>query len=310
MPRAILAAPSPATLAYTLPMKPIELTSLVALAAIWGGSYAFMRVVAPVYGGIGTSWLRISIAGLALVGYAVITRQDLQWRKWWPQYLLVGMMNSALPFALIAYAMKTLPAGYGAIINALAPFFTTLFAALLLGEALTARRLLGLAVGLLGVALLVNLGPMEVNRATLLAISACVLATVSYGFISVHVKKHLKGAPNIGMAGATLLLAAMVMTPVAAPLTPMVIPDALTGFCLLALGLLCSGIAYLLFYRLVRDVGPTKAISVTFLVPVFGVLWGALFFGERLTLGAAFGGGLILMGMALVLGMRWPTMKP
>jgi drug/metabolite transporter (DMT)-like permease len=287
-------------------MSVSNLIRLFALAAIWGGSYAFMRVVAPVYGGAGTSWLRVSIAGAALVAYATIMREDLQWQKFWKQYLLVGLMNSAIPFALIGYAMKTLPAGYGAIMNALAPFFGTLFAALILGEALTARRVAGLVIGFAGVATLVNLGPLELDRTVLLAIGACLLATVSYGFISVHIKKHVKGAPNMGMAGGTLLLAAAAMTPVAAPTVSYVVPSLKVALCLLALALLCSGVAYLLYYRLIRDVGPTKAISVTFLVPFFGVLWGAVFFGERLTIGAAAGGAMILLGMALVLGLKLP----
>lgn len=263
-----------------------------------------MRVVAPVYGGAGTSWIRVTIAGAALIAYAGVTREDLQWRKFWKQYLLVGLMNSAIPFALIGYAMKTLPAGYGAMMNATAPFFGTLFAAFMLGEALTMRRVIGLAIGFAGVATLVNLGPLEMNRTTMLAIGACLLATVSYGFISVHIKKHVKGAPNMGMAGGTLLLAAIAMTPIAAPTVSWVMPTLPVALCMLALALLCSGVAYLLYYRLIRDVGPTKAISVTFLVPFFGVLWGAMFFGERLTIGAIAGGAMILFGMGLVLGLK------
>jgi drug/metabolite transporter (DMT)-like permease len=287
-------------------MTSADLTRLTCLAAIWGGSYALMRVVAPVFGGLGTSWLRITIAGVALFAYARITRADMAWRRYWRDYLLVGLLSSAIPFALIAYAMKSLSAGYGAMINALAPFFGMVFAVLMLREPLTARRVAGLAAGFAGVTLLVNLGPLALNRSTLMAIAACVLATLSYGFISVYIKKHIHGAPNMGMAGATLLLAAVVMTPIAAPLTPWAVPSPLVAACLLALGLVCSGIAYLLYYRLIRDVGPTKAISVTFLVPFFGVLWGAIFFAERLTIGAALGGALILAGMALVLGLRLP----
>jgi drug/metabolite transporter (DMT)-like permease len=284
-------------------MKTADLVRLLLLAAIWGASYVLMRVVAPVYGGIGTMWLRIAIAGVALTAYALATREELQFKKWWKQYLFVGLMSSAIPFALIGYGMKTLPAGYGAIMNAASPFFGALFAALMIGEALTARRVLGLLIGFCGVAMLVNLGPLILNTATLLAIGACLLATASYGFISVFIKKHVKGAPNMGMAACTLLLAAIAVTPVAAPMTPRVIPSSTVLLSLLGLAFLCSGVAYLLYYRLIRDVGPTKAISVTFLIPFFGVLWGAIFLDERLTLGAVLGGVTILIGMALVLGM-------
>jgi drug/metabolite transporter (DMT)-like permease len=284
-------------------MKTADFARLFLLAAIWGGSYVLMRVVAPVYGGIGTMWLRIGIAGVALTTYALITREELQLKKWWKQYLFVGLMSSAIPFALIGYGMKTLPAGYGAIMNAASPFFGALFAALMIGEALTPRRISGLLIGFCGVAMLVNLGPLALNTATLLAIGACILATASYGFISVFIKKHVKGAPNMGMAACTLLLAALAVAPVAAPMTPWVKPSTTVLLSLLGLAFLCSGVAYLLYYRLIRDVGPTKAISVTFLIPFFGVLWGAIFLDERLTFGAVLGGITILIGMALVLGI-------
>jgi drug/metabolite transporter (DMT)-like permease len=284
-------------------MRPTDLARLILLAAIWGGSYALMRVVAPVYGGIGTMWLRIAIAGLALSAYAFAIRENLQFARWWKQYLFVGLMSSAIPFALIGYGMKTLPAGYGAMINAASPFFAALFAALMMGEALTRRRIVGLIIGFCGVLMLVNLGPLALDTTTLLAIGACVLATASYGFISVFIKKHVKGAPNMGMAAGTLLLAALAVTPVAAPITPWIVPGTTVLLSLLGLAFVCSGVAYLLYYRLIRDVGPTKAISVTFLIPFFGVVWGAAFFGERLTPGAALAGALILVGMALVLGL-------
>ncbi len=151
--------------------------------------------------------------------------------------------------------------------------------------------------------MLVNLGPLALNNATLLVIGACLLATASYGFISVYIKKYVKGAPNMCMAACMLLLAALAVTPVAVPLTPWVNPSATVLLSLLGLALLCSGVAYLLHYRLIHDVGPTKAISVTFLIPFFGVLWGAIFLGERMTLGAVLGGIIILIGMTLVLGI-------
>jgi drug/metabolite transporter (DMT)-like permease len=286
-----------------LSMRSADLVRLVLLAAIWGGSYAFMRVVSPVFGGMGTMWLRIAIAGVALTAYALAVREPLQMAKWWKHYLFVGIMSSAVPFALIGHGMKTLPASYGAIINAASPFFGALFAAFMIGETLTARRILGLLIGFCGVAMVANLGPLALTATIGEAIGACVLATASYGFISVFIKKYIKGAPNMGMAACTLLLAALAVTPIALPMTPWVVPPTKVTLALLSLGLLCSGVAYFLYYRLTRDIGPTKAISVTFLIPFFGVLWGAIFFGETMTLGAVAGGGLILIGMVLVLGI-------
>jgi drug/metabolite transporter (DMT)-like permease len=269
-------------------MRPADLLRMLALAAIWGSSYALMRIITPVYGGAGTMWLRIGIAGLALLLYAKATSTDLGFRQHWRAYLFIGLMSSALPFWLIGFAMQTLPASYGALLNAASPLFGAVFATLMLGERLGASRVVGLVVGFAGVGMIVNLGPLQVTPQVLLAATACVAATVSYGFISVWIKKYLKGAPNMGLA---------------LPLTPWVIPSLSVGMAVLTLALMCSAIAYLLYYRLIADIGPTKAISVTFLIPVFGVMWGVVFLDERLTLGALLGGVVVCVGMSLVLGL-------
>ena len=282
-------------------MNNADIARLLCLAALWGGSFSFMRVVAPVFGGIGTMWLRIGIAGLVLLAYARITHVDLGFGKWWKQYLFIGLMNSALPFALFAFAMKTLPAGYGAILNGAAPFFAAIFAALMLKEKLSTARMAGLLLGFTGVGVVMNLGTLTLDHETLVAAAACIAATCSYGFIIVYTKKYTQGAPNMGIAVGTLLLPAIVVTPLGVASVPAAWPTAIVLFSLLGLAIFCSAIAYLFYFRLIRDVGPTKAITVTFLVPVFGVIWGALFFGESLNGGALLGGVLVLLGVALVL---------
>jgi drug/metabolite transporter (DMT)-like permease len=282
-------------------MTAADLIRLISLAAIWGGSYGLLRTVAPVYGGIGTMWLRISIAGVVLLGYAIATREDLQWKKWWKQYLFIGLMNSAIPFGLIAFAMKTLPASYGAILNAMSPFFAALFAAIMLGERLTLTRVLGMALGLIGVGIIINLGPIPLTADTITAAAAFVGATGSYGFIIVYTKKYAGTAPNMGIAVGALILPALLVTPLALLVTPQVVPPGNVLVSLLALAIVCSSIAYLLYYRLISDVGPTRAISGTFLIPVFGTLWGVIFFGETLNAGALIGGVIVLIGVALVL---------
>jgi drug/metabolite transporter (DMT)-like permease len=287
-------------------VRPADLVRLVTLAAIWGGSYALMRIVAPVLGGIGTAWIRILIAGALLSMYALSIGTSLEWKTWWKHYLLIGLMNSAIPFSLIAFAMQTLPANYGAIINTLSPLFGAIFAFFMLGEPIGTRKILGILLGFIGVAALVRLGPIPVTAEVLVGALACALATACYGFVSVYTKKHTAAAPMLGLAAGALLLPGILMTPLALPSMPNSIPSAEVILGALVLAVLCSAIAYLLYFRLIRDVGPTKAISVTFLVPIFGVFWGVIFLHEIVTPTTLLGGATILIGMALVLGIRMP----
>lgn len=287
-------------------MRKQDIASLTLLAAIWGGSYALMRIVAPVLSGMGTAWVRMLAGGILLCAYAWMVGSRLDMRKWWKQYLFVGALSSAIPFSLIGYGMKTLPASYGAVLNALSPLFGALFSAVLLGEKLSGRKLAGIALGFFGVAILVRLGPVEVTAELLLAAGACVLATASYGYFAVHTKKHLGAAPNMGLAAGTLLLPALPLTFFAAPNLPASLPSTTVLLATGALAVICSGVAYVIYFKLIRDVGPTKAISVTFLIPVFGVIWGVLFLGETIDHTTLIGTATILAGMALVLGVARP----
>ncbi len=291
-------------------MRVSDLSRLLILAAIWGGSYTLMRIVAPVLGGPGTAWFRILVGGLLLCLYAAAIHTSLEWRTWWKKYLWIGALNSAIPFTLIAFAMKTLPANYGAIINTLSPLFGAVFAYLMLGEPFGLRKFGGIVLGFLGVAFLVRLGPIPVTFDVMLGVLACTAATACYGYISVYTKKHTAGAPMLGLAAGALLLPGLLMTPVAVATLPAAFPSWPVIACALVLAVVCSGIAYLLYFRLIRDVGPTKAITVTFLVPLFGVLWGVLFLDEVVTFTTLAGGAMILAGMTLVLGLRLPARAP
>lgn len=291
-------------------MRSADLVRLIVLAAIWGGSYALMRVVAPVLGGPGTAWVRIFLAGLLLCGYALALGAALEWKKWWKQYLVVGMLNSAIPFSLIGFAMKTLPASYGAVLNALSPLFGAIFTALMLGESLTPRKLAGIVLGFAGVAILVRLGPVDVTPALMTAAGACVLATACYGYASVYTKKYVAGAPNLGLATGSLLLPSIPLAFLAVPTLPRAVPSLTVIVATGVLAVACSAVAYLLYFRLIRDVGPTKAISVTFLIPLFGMLWGVAFLGETITFTTVAGALTIFAGMALVLGLRIPRLTP
>lgn len=291
-------------------MSSASLFRLVLLAAIWGGSYALLRVVAPVLGGIGTMWTRISVGGVVMLAIAMAMARNLEWQRWKWRYLIVGIFNTALPFALISWAMVRLPAGYGAILNAAAPFFTVFFSHAILKERIGAPQWLGMALGALGIGAIVRLGPVNVSPHTMLAVLACVAATMCYGFINVYTKKYLADAPPMGVAAGSLILPALLLAPAGIAVLPASLPSATVIGAVVVLGVVCSALAYLLYFRLIADAGPTRAVTVTFLVPVFGALWGALFLGEPLTLPMLGGAALVLLGVGLVLGVIRIGAKP
>ncbi len=277
-------------------MKRADLARLILLAAIWGASFLFTRVAAPALGPAPTSALRMFIAGISLAAYFAYTGFDAQWRRWVGQYFLVGAFNSAAPFLLFSFAALQLSAGAMAVINATSPMFAALLSALFLGEKLTARRLSGLTLGFIGVALIAR--PAAGSR---LAIAAALGAALSYALTAVYLRRRGSTAPARGMAVGTQLAGALLVAPLALASPPAFMPGAVVWISVVALGLLSSGIAYVLYFRLIADIGATHALSVTYLIPVFGLLWGALLLGEPLSALTLAGAALVIAGTALVL---------
>jgi drug/metabolite transporter (DMT)-like permease len=285
-------------------MRPADLARLLFLAMLWGGSFIFIRIAVPVLGPVVLVTMRVLLAGAALLVYARITRSDLEVRARWRQYLILGALNSAIPFVLISAAELHLPASLAAILNATSPLFGAIIAAIWIKDPLTRRKLAGLALGLLGVSVLVGWSPIPLSPAVVLSAGASLLGAAFYGLASVYTKAKVAGAKPVGMATGSQFAAGLLLlpfVPFAAPAGP-VSPAALAS--VLALALLCTALAYLLYFRLIVDVGPAKALTVTFLVPIFGTLWGALFLGEPVTISMLVGCGVILAGTALVTGMR------
>jgi drug/metabolite transporter (DMT)-like permease len=284
-------------------MRFADIVRLLLLAAIWGGSFIFMRVLAPVLGPLVTAQLRLLIAAVALLCYFRFIKFDLEWRRFWKQYLIIGAVNSAVPFFLFSFAALYIPASLSVILNATAPFFAALFSALWMGERLTATKILGLMVGAIGVVLVVGLAPVEASTMYAWSVAAGVLAAVCYGFAATYIRKHGHGAKPMGIAGGAQMMAALLLAPVI-PFAPVRGEVTMTvALEVVMFALLCSAVAYLLYYRLIADLGPTKALTVTFLMPVFGMIWGATILDERITASMIGGVGLIILGTVLVLGV-------
>lgn len=285
-------------------MRASDLFRLVLLAAIWGGSFVFLRVVAPALGPIVTADLRVLIAWAALTTYLQAVGIEVHWQRFWTQYLVIGAFNAALPFFLFAFAALYIPASYSAILNATSPFFGALFAGLWLGEKITVLKSLGLVLGIAGVGLVTGVAPGAAGSSATWAMAACLLASMSYGFVGVYTKRFAARANPRTIAAGSQLMAGLLLLPFA-PLAPP--PGPVTLFIamnMILFALLSSGLAFLLYYRLIADIGPTKALSVTFLMPAFTMIWAALFLGETITAVMILGCALILAGTALVVAPR------
>ena len=216
---------------------------------------------------------------------------------------MVGTFNTAIPFALFAYAAIHIPAGYSAILNSLMPIWGAFFSAFMLGERLTWRVFAGVAAGMAGVALLVQLGPVVINRELLLGALACIAATVCYGFAGTYTKKHLAGLPAHGAATNTMLFAAAVLAPLALFNLPAAVPPLGAWLAVSALALFCSALAFFIYYQLIARISATQISAVPFLLPAFGIFWGWLFLGEPVTLAMLGGFVTVVIAAGLVLGI-------
>jgi drug/metabolite transporter (DMT)-like permease len=285
---------------------------LVALSAIWGSSFIFIRVIAPVLGPVLTVTTRVLIGGAVLVAYCRIIGLDAQVKRHWRQYAVIGLVNSTLPFMLFAFAALHLPASYSVILNSTAPLFTALWAVPLLDERLTRLKVTGLLTGAAGVALVSRAGPVVPDLWFWIAVLACLGSTTCYALSSIYMKKRAAHLKPLAVAGWSQIFAAIAMAPLVPFAEPSAPLTALIAFNVLMLALFCSSIAYVLYYRLIADIGPTRALTMAFLMPVFGMLWGALFLAEPITLAMIAGCALIIGGATAVLRPARPisTLSP
>ncbi len=284
-------------------MKPRDLLDLTLLAALWGGSFLFMRYAVPDFGVVPLIWLRVALASVCLLPLLLMKGQLGALRERAGAVAVMGLFNSGLPFLLIAWATLSITAGLASIMNAMTPVFTALIGALWLGDRLDGRRSLGLLLGLAGVALLAADKADFRPGGSGWAIVAMLLATACYGFAANHTRRYLQGVPALVNATGTQLVSALVLLPPALWSWPERMPGLGPWLAALVLGVACSALAYLLFFRLIARVGASRAVTVTFLVPVFGTLWGALFLGEPVTASMLAGGAVVLLGTGLATGV-------
>ncbi len=288
-------------------MRPADLARLLVLAAIWGASFLFMRIVAPVLGSMPTAFFRASIGLLGLLAIVWLMRVRWQFNGKLKHCLMLGVINAGIPSAMYCLAALVLPAGYSAIFNATTPMMGVLIGMLFFAEALTLSKAAGVAIGLFGVAVLTRTGPVAFDLDLLLGAAACLIATACYGVAGFLTRRWIGlqgGLDNRLTALASLAGASLFLLPLFGGSLWLQPPASWGGLevwlSLAGLGLLCTALAYVLYFRLLSDIGPIKASTTTFLIPPFGVLWGALLLDEPLSWAYLYGGVLIALALWLV----------
>ena len=282
-----------------------DLGALILLAALWGASYIFIRVAVPALGPFVLMGARVALASGALALYAFLLARGMpKFRSRWKEFLIVGATNSAIPFTLIAAAELELTASLAAILNSTTALFVAVVAAVWIGESLTVKKVVGLLLGFAGVVVLVGWDPVPLNGAVLLAVGAMLAASLSYAVGGVYVKRTFAGVSPLAMTIGQQGAAAAILLPLAAASLPGEAPPLPAALSALALALLCTAVAYLLYFRLIENVGPTKTLAVTFLIPVFGLLFGVVLLDEPVGLGTLVGFAIISYGVALVTEIR------
>lgn len=288
-------------------MKRRDLIDLLLLGALWGASFLFMRLGAADFGPVPLAFVRVAGASLLLLPLLLARGQGSALRAHGGAIALVGVVNSVLPFVLYAVAALVLSAALMAVFNATVPIWGALVARLWLGDRLTRSRVLGLLVGMAGVLALswgkADFKPGAHGISPAWAIAACLAATLLYGVGANFTRKHLAAAPSLAVAAGSQCVAAMLLAGPALWLWPAVMPGATAWASAAALSLACTGLAYILFFRLIARAGAAQAVSVTFLIPGFAMLWGWLFLGEQPTAAMLGACAVILLGTALSAGV-------
>ena len=287
-------------------MSSKNMLQMIVLASLWGASFLFMRISVPEFGAITLIALRVSIAALVLLPFWFLS-ESKQTRQvalnHWPALIVVGLLNSSIPFVLFAYSMLYITGGMASILNGTAPIWGAVVAWAWLGSRLSKNAIIGLVLGFVGVVVLVGDELSIPSEGKLSAICAAAFAPFLYGIAANYTSKKLENVSALSIAMFSLGLAGVSLLPLLYWFLPSQYPSIDAWLSLLALAVLCTSLAYLLYFKLLADVGSSKAITVTFMIPAFGSLWGAVFIGEVITPMMIAGMAIILFGTALVTGV-------
>lgn len=288
-------------------MRIADYIRLIVLAAIWGASFLFMRIASPEFGAINTAFLRVLFGLLGLAVIIFVLKSSYNFEGKFKSSLILGVINSGLPFFMYCLVARWLPAGYSAVLNATTPLMGALIGFAFFSEKLTARKWGGVVLGLVGIMVITTIGESQSTNETLAGVIACLVATGCYGIAGFLTRRWISNNGGLdpkvvafgSQIGATLFL------------LPFFIWSSTTGpsinwlqgnvwASVVAVGLICTAFAYILYFRLIADIGPLRSLTVTFLIPPFAVLWGYLALGETINEGFIIGAIIVCVSVWLV----------
>lgn len=276
---------------------------LILLSAIWGASFLFLRVSSPVFGPFFLIEMRVASGLLVLFPLCIAMKKHHEIIVNWRSLFVLSLCNMTLPFCLLAYATLSIGAGFASILNATVPFFTAILAFTFWQQKLSLTAVMGMLLGFVGVVLLMlsYSGPIAAN-VPLKAIAAGLLGAVLYGLAINLTAAHLYKLSGVAITTGSLLFSSIILLPFAYWQMPDVLPTGSIWFSVFSLGIVCTGFAFVLFYRLISRIGSNLAVTNTFLIPLFSLFWGNLFLAEEVTTFMLFACMLVLAGVGMTTG--------
>jgi len=283
-------------------MSTANLLRMLAVAALWGASFLFMRPPAQSLGLVWLCEIRLLLAAVFLLVVAMMRSKPLDWRKNWKHFTVLGIFNSAIPFLLFAYASEVAPASLLSVLNATSPIFGALIAAVWLKKPLDQKGWMGIALGVIGVGIVAGFGKDALTQKALLAVAAGLVASALYGWAATYCEKD-ESTHGFANAHGSMWAGSLFLLPVLPFSLPGHTPDLTVIGCVAALGVACTGLAYIFYFRMIDQEGAEPALCVTFLVPVFGVLWSWLFLHESIGWNMWLGTACVLASLVLITGI-------
>jgi drug/metabolite transporter (DMT)-like permease len=282
-------------------MKTRHVIQLLILAAIWGSSFLFLKIVTPVIGVSMTMGSRIILAAIVMISFVAFLNKLPDYKIYWKRYIVLGVFNLVLPFTLVSYSIGFLNTSISSIINASTPLFTMIISSLWLKQRLSYTKMGGLFLGISGLIVLVGWIPLHFTPGVITALFFSFLAAVSYGLGNVYTRVHLSNAEPIKTATGQLTAAGVMAIPFLGMSGSEPQLDTNIILALSMLAVVCTALAYTLYFNLISAIGSANTSVVSLLIPVFSILWGFLFLHETITATILIGLGMILGSLKIIL---------